>query len=68
MMRREMRARRRLGANSRSTDVVVTPHGLTSTCLQTYLPTLHVIWRGATAPTYLPPALSCGGPTYYEKT
>ena len=69
MMRREMRARRRLGANSRSTDVV---HVVVTPWADEYVPadlppTLHVM--PARRPTYLPtPALICqvGLPTRYS--
>ena len=55
MMRREMRARRRLGANSRSTDVVVTPWAdeyVPAPCAD--LPTYPPCHAGAGGRTYLP--------------
>ena len=55
MMRREMRARRRLGANSRSTDVAVTPWAdeyVPAPCAD--LPTYPPCHAGAGARTYLP--------------
>ena len=54
-MRREMRARRRLGANSRSTDVVVTPWAdeyVPAPCAD--LPTYPPCHAGAGGRTYLP--------------
>ena len=66
MMRREMRARRRLGANSRSTDVVhvvVTPWA--DEYVPADLPTYPPCYAGAATdlPTY-PRAYLSGGPTY----
>ena len=55
MMRREMRARRRLGANSRSPDVVVTPWAdeyVPAPCAD--LPTYPPCHAGAGGRTYLP--------------